>query len=93
MGRILEAGALALLAALLVGSCLAVRFAPGERLFRSKCGACHLRPERRRFDRSGWEGVLDSHRRRFPLTAAERKQLLRWLAGPETPPRPAERDR
>ncbi|MBI5503065.1 MAG: hypothetical protein HY907_22660 [Deltaproteobacteria bacterium] len=70
-----------LLAALLAGawSCGAVMRSPGEQLLVSKCGACHPRPERERFDRAGWEEVLERHRERVPLDEAQRRDVLEWL--------------
>lgn len=52
----------------------------GEQLHLSKCGACHLRPERGRFDRAGWQTVLERHKTRFPLSDADRAQLVDFLA-------------
>jgi hypothetical protein len=46
---------------------------------RAKCTACHLQPERDRFDRPGWAEILDKHEERFPLTVQERQELLDWL--------------
>lgn len=61
-------------------ACSSVQLKPGERLMRAKCTACHLQPERDRFDRGEWTEVLDEHRERFPLTAQEKQELLDWLA-------------
>jgi len=68
---------------------------PGEQLHLSKCGACHVRPEPGRFDRAGWEAVLEGHRTRFPLEGADRRALVDFLAadreaerGPDGRPAP-----
>ena len=64
-------------------SCAASRPAdmdPGEKLFKSKCGACHIRPKPGRFTRSGWEKLLDEHKKRVPLEPDERQRLLDYLA-------------
>lgn len=61
-------------------ACSSVQLKPGGRLIRAKCTACHLQPERGRFDRMKWTEVLDEHQERFPLTAKEKKELLDWLA-------------
>lgn len=68
-----------------IGSCVAVVWTPSQRLFRSKCGACHRRPARTRFDRAGWERVLNKHSRRFTLTPQDKKQLLDWLSSRDAP--------
>ncbi len=68
-----------------VASCMAVAWTPGQRLFRSKCSACHQRPARTMHDRAGWERVLDGHSRRFTLTPRDKKQLLDWLSSPGAP--------
>ena len=54
--------------------------ARGEQLHLAKCSACHLRPERGRFDRAGWVVVLERHRSRFPLSDADRSALVEFLA-------------
>jgi Dihaem cytochrome c len=52
---------------------------PGYRLFKSKCSACHLRPEPNQYDAQSWEGILTKHNRKVPLTDEERMQLLTFL--------------
>ena len=61
------------------GACGAVVRSPGEQLLVSKCGACHPRPGPERFDRAGWEEVLERHRERVPLDDAQRGVILDWL--------------
>ncbi len=71
-----------------LGACSRPPLAAGERLRRSKCSACHVPPEPRRYDRSGWEDVLDLHRERVPLSAGQRALLLDHLApNPSLPDR------
>ncbi|MBW2527543.1 MAG: hypothetical protein JRI23_25400 [Deltaproteobacteria bacterium] len=64
---------------------------PGDRLARSKCGACHLRPERHTRSHAEWVQILDEHRERFPLSDEERAQLADHFAKPapseQQPPR------
>jgi hypothetical protein len=71
---------LLILLGLFLLACATVPLRPGERLARAKCTACHLQPERGRFDRRGWTEVLDKHEESFPLTVQEREELLDWLA-------------
>jgi len=68
-----------------IGSCVAVAWTPGQRVFRSKCGACHPRPDRTKFDRAGWDRVLDSHGRRFTISPQDRRQLMKWLTSRDAP--------
>jgi len=58
------------------------RKTPGDRLARSKCGACHLRPERHTRSHAEWVRILDEHRERFPLSDAERPLLADHFAKP-----------
>ena len=70
------------LAACLTGACAPTGLArtPGGRLYRAKCGSCHVRPESGRFDRGGWVRVLDAHRDRLRLDGGQRLELLEHLA-------------
>ncbi len=78
---------LALVAALAAGSIVAVacgaavqRPRPfGATLHLAKCGSCHARPEPGRFDEAGWATVLTRHRRRAPMSDADRSALLEFL--------------
>jgi hypothetical protein len=74
---------LLILLGLFLLACATVPLRPGERLARAKCTACHLSPERDRFDRPGWIEILDDHQKHFPLTEAERCDLLDWLVPAE----------
>ncbi len=56
---------------------------PGEKILVSKCGACHIRPDRDEFGREGWEKVLDKHENRVPLKSQQRRNLLEFLSGSE----------
>ncbi|MBW2457948.1 MAG: hypothetical protein JRI68_25810 [Deltaproteobacteria bacterium] len=71
-------------------SCLATtpKRTAGDRIARSKCGGCHVRPEPGGRSRSDWERILDEHDERFPLSASQRRTLLDHFApaGVETPP-------
>ena len=62
-------------------ACATIPRAPGERLYLSKCGACHQRPEPGGFDRSGWKEILEGHRKRFPLGDDEVRALSEFLSG------------
>ena len=64
------------LAACLTGACAPTGLArtPGGRLYRAKCGSCHVRPESARFDRGGWVRVLDAHRDKTAYVSCELKQ-------------------
>jgi hypothetical protein len=56
------------------------RLPPGERLVRSKCGACHSTPRPGDHDRQELGRLLEEHARRFPLEEAQRRLLLERLA-------------
>jgi len=56
---------------------------PGEKIYLSKCGACHIRPGGDEFHREGWKKVLDKHRNRVPLKPEQRRTLLDFLSGYE----------
>jgi hypothetical protein len=73
-----------------IGACMTATWTPGERTVRAKCGACHLRPRPGKHDRAALERILARHRNRAPLTAAQRAQVIRWLARPQ-PEAPAPR--
>jgi hypothetical protein len=52
---------------------------PGYRILKSKCGACHLRPERSDFDEKQWKEILEGHHRRAPMSKEQQSQLLKFL--------------
>jgi len=74
---------LALLAVVaLAAACVSTgALTPGERLVRSKCGACHLRPEPTRLPPAAWPAVLDRHAGRVPLSPEEWSSLGAFLSG------------
>jgi hypothetical protein len=55
---------------------------PGERLWRSKCGACHVPVEPQSRDRGYLETALARHRVRLRLTEPEWTAVVDFLAKP-----------
>jgi mono/diheme cytochrome c family protein len=58
---------------------------PGARLFRAKCSACHVRPDRGRLAPAQWRPALDRHRDRLRLDATGWQDLGDYLAPPPDP--------
>jgi hypothetical protein len=52
----------------------------GLALWKSKCGACHLRPSPDQQSFETWQGILRDHPRRIPLTDEQLDAIARHLS-------------
>jgi hypothetical protein len=58
-------------------------------VYRSRCGACHVRVEPATRTREQLESAFERHRRRLRLREDQWRDLVSYLAIPEPPPPPA----
>ena len=57
-------------------------------VYRSRCGACHVRVEPATHTREQLESAFERHRRRLRLREDQWRDLVSYLAIPEPPPPP-----
>lgn len=59
----------------LVAGC--VTLSQGERLYRSRCSACHMLIPPREYSQEGWRYAVDRYGKH--LTASEKEEVLEYL--------------
>ena len=64
-------------------ACGGTPMSPEERTTRSKCGACHKRPEAGSLDLDSWEVLLEDHRKRFNISEEEAQRISAYLVDPD----------
>ncbi|HEY4717041.1 MAG TPA: cytochrome c [bacterium] len=53
------------------------KISDGERLYRSKCSACHMLIERERLSKEGWKAAVEKYGAK--LTEEDRSKILQHL--------------
>jgi hypothetical protein len=81
---ILAAPALVTIGAVSCARALDVR-SPVDRIVVSRCGACHPSPEPGRLECARYAEALERHRKRVPMSDAERKAIVDHLCGGQGP--------
>lgn len=95
----MDARRAALLVLLLVSGCAgangaattvptAAAASPGERLWRAKCGACHVPVQPATRARAQLEAALARHRTRVRMSEPDWRAVIDFLARPEAPAAP-----